>query len=166
MSSGFNSKWEGFLFDAYSDTVHWPFKTTFYSEMCFFVCVCVAFHTFLMSRATNDLALLVYRLFAFSLCWLAACLWFAQRLSEAPPNWYNGKKSGDGNFYKQQTAENQTVSLAFPEGSWSVHLQLGGLPVDCRFKFAASVHKRHQCSPLFSVIRDTSKSFQGFRGRI
>lgn len=67
-------------------------------------------------------------------------------------------------FYKQQTVENKTVAFAFPDGSRNVHLQLRGLTVDCRFKFAASIRRRHRCSPLFSAVGDASKSLKGFRG--
>lgn len=57
----------------------------------------MAFHTFVMSRSTNDVGLLLYRLFSFPARWLAASVWFTQRLSEALYNWY-GNKSGVGYF--------------------------------------------------------------------
>lgn len=69
-----------------------------HDEFCPWSSFYVAFHTFVLSRSTNDVGLLVYGLFSFPVYWLAASLWFAWRLSEVLSNWYNGNKSGVGNF--------------------------------------------------------------------
>ncbi len=73
----------------------------------------MAFHTFVMSRITNDVGLLVYRLFSFPVCWLAASPQFSQRLSEALSNWYNGNKSGVGNFINNKQQKMRPSALLF-----------------------------------------------------
>lgn len=126
----------------------------------------MVFHTFVMSRITNDVGLLVYRLFSFPVCWLAASLRFSQRLSEALSNWYNGNKSGVGNFINNKQRKNETICSASPDGSWNMQLQLG-FTVDCRFKSACWYPQNPyilRFSWLFTLQGDISKSFKSSKG--
>lgn len=74
----------------------------------------ISFHMPVMSKGTNDAGLLIHPLFSFPVCWLAAFVWFAQRLSEALCNWYTENKSVGENV---GTVENLTICSAFPDGS-------------------------------------------------
>lgn len=54
-----------------------------------------------------------YRLFSFPVHLLAASLWLAQRLSETLSNWYNGNKSGVGNFINNKHWKMKPSALCF-----------------------------------------------------
>lgn len=62
----------------------------------------MTFHTSVMSKSANDVWLLINRLFSFPVCWMAASVRFAQRLSEALSNWYNGNSGGENLINKKQ----------------------------------------------------------------
>lgn len=102
----------------------------------------MAFHTFVMSGDTNDVGLPVYRLFSFPACWLAGCLSvrFARRLSEALSNWYNGNKSGVGNFINNKQWKMTPSALHF-QMALETCVHRIGFAADC----AIESSKIHTC---------------------
>ena len=68
-----------------------------YDTFCVLFRLSVSFHTFVMCRKTNYVNLLLFWLFSFPVCWLAATLRFSQRLSAGLCHCQDRDKSGVGN---------------------------------------------------------------------